>query len=191
MSLIGVAGDTRAKNEGGDLGTPYVFTDNSGFLLSGGDDRAFPAIESFSAQEIAELQAVWARAKYLVIDAPNEIKWLEKHVAGAEADVEKGSKFGPERLAEAHKEIAAVALRDVRLKSLLLARGLVLSEDAQGDPTIAKLPGYENAAKDMQQQLAEAVANFLLEKSNRGCNARPRGQKHHGCFRWIVPARGC
>jgi hypothetical protein len=43
------------KNEGGDLGTPYVFIDNSGLLLSGGDDKVFPAIRLFSEAEIVGL----------------------------------------------------------------------------------------------------------------------------------------
>ncbi len=84
VASAGGGGYESEENEGSELGTPYVFNDNSGFLLSGGDDKGFPAIRVFSEAEISNLQVVWDHAKYLVIDAPKEIKWLEKHVAQAE-----------------------------------------------------------------------------------------------------------
>jgi hypothetical protein len=43
VASSGGGGYEDKKNEGGDLGIPYVFIDNSGFLLSGRDDKAFPA----------------------------------------------------------------------------------------------------------------------------------------------------
>ena len=63
-------------------GTPYVFVDNSGFLLSGGDDKDFPTIRIFSKAEIAELRETWHRSKTLV-SGGLEISWLDKHVANA------------------------------------------------------------------------------------------------------------
>jgi len=54
VASSGGGGYEDKKNEGGDLGIPYVFIDNSGLLLSGGDDKAFPAIRLFSEAEIAE-----------------------------------------------------------------------------------------------------------------------------------------
>ena len=83
VASSGGGGYEDKKNEGGDLGTPYVFIDNSGFLLSGGDDKAFPAIRLFSEAEIAELERVWNRAA-AIFNAGSEICWLEKHVAKAE-----------------------------------------------------------------------------------------------------------
>ena len=83
VASSGGGGYEDKKNEGGDLGTPYVFIDNSGFLLSGGDDKAFPAIRLFSEAEIAELQRVWDRAA-AIFNAGSEICWLEKHVTKAE-----------------------------------------------------------------------------------------------------------
>jgi hypothetical protein len=71
------------KSEGGNLGTPYVFTDNSGFLLSGGDDKDFPAIRLFSEAEIAQLQNTWGRAAAIIFGGL-EVSWLEKHVAKAD-----------------------------------------------------------------------------------------------------------
>jgi hypothetical protein len=47
VASSGGGGYENEKNEGGDLGTPFVFIDNSGFLLSGGDDKAFSAIRLF------------------------------------------------------------------------------------------------------------------------------------------------
>lgn len=79
----GGGGYDNKENEGADLGTPYVFTDNSGFLLSGGDDKIFPAIRLFPQAEIAELQRVWGRASGIVKGAL-EVSWLEEHVAKAE-----------------------------------------------------------------------------------------------------------
>ncbi|MGA9863061.1 MAG: hypothetical protein WBQ19_13180, partial [Terriglobales bacterium] len=64
------------KSEGGNLGTPYVFTDNSGFLLSGGDDKDFPAIRLFSEAEIAQLQNTWGRAAAIIFGGL-EVSWLE------------------------------------------------------------------------------------------------------------------
>jgi hypothetical protein len=80
----GGAGYENEKNEGGDLGTPYVFIDNSGFLLSGGDDQAFPAIRMFSEAEVAALQGVWDRAA-AIFNGAHEVAWLEEHVAKAES----------------------------------------------------------------------------------------------------------
>ena len=75
VASSGGGGYENEKNEGGDLGTPYVFIDSSGFLLSGGDDKTFPAIRVFSEAEIAKLQGVWDRAAAIFncagsIDAP-------------------------------------------------------------------------------------------------------------------------
>jgi hypothetical protein len=83
VASSGGGGYENEKNEGGDLGTPYAFIDNSGFLLSGGDDKAFPAIRLFSEAEIAELQRVWGRSA-AIIDSVDEISWLEKHVGKPE-----------------------------------------------------------------------------------------------------------
>jgi hypothetical protein len=65
VSSSGGGGYENEKNEGGDLGTPYVFIDGSGFLLSGGDDKTFPAIRVFSEAEIAKLRGVWDHAAAL------------------------------------------------------------------------------------------------------------------------------
>jgi hypothetical protein len=178
VANCGGGGYESEKSEGGNAGTPYVFIDNSGFLLSGGDGKAFPAIRIFSAQEIAELKAVWARAesyfpRLRAILENKEIEWLEEHIAGAEADIEKGSKVTPEQLAEARKEIAAAAARDTKLQDTLLSKGWILSKDAQGNPAITRLPGYEEAAKNMQQQLAEAVANFRSKNPNGDATQDP------------------
>ena len=46
-----------------DTGRPRdVFIDNSGLLLSSGDDKAFPAIRLFSEADIAEVQAAEIQA---------------------------------------------------------------------------------------------------------------------------------
>jgi hypothetical protein len=82
------SGDVAASGGGGYersdscLGTPYVFVDNSGFLLSGGGAKDFPAIRIFSEAEIGELQKTWGRAEAIVFGGL-EISWLEKHVARA------------------------------------------------------------------------------------------------------------
>ena len=78
----GGGGYDNKENEGGSLGTPYVFIDNSGFLLSGGDDKLFPAIRLFPQAEIAELRRVWGRASGIV-NGGLEVWWLEEHVAKA------------------------------------------------------------------------------------------------------------
>ena len=83
VASSGGGGYEDKKNEGGDLGTPYVFIDNSGFLLSGGDDKAFPAIRLFSEAEIGELQRDWGRSA-AIMNTLDEISWLEKHVGKPE-----------------------------------------------------------------------------------------------------------
>jgi hypothetical protein len=83
VAISGGGGYENEKNSGGELGTPYVFTDNSGFLLSGGDDKAFPAIRLFSEAEVAKLHRVWGRSA-AVVNGGREICWLEKHVAKVE-----------------------------------------------------------------------------------------------------------
>ena len=83
VTSSGGGGYERKENAGGNLGTPYVFIDNSGFLLSGGDDKAFPAIRLFSKAEIAELQRVWGRSA-AIVNTVEEISWLETHVGKAE-----------------------------------------------------------------------------------------------------------
>ena len=92
IASSGGGGYEDKKNESGDLGTPYVFIDNSGLLLSGGDDKAFPAIRLFSEAEIAGLQGVWDRAAAIVFEG-REIAWLEKHVAKAEVAKTKHSRM--------------------------------------------------------------------------------------------------
>lgn len=82
VACCGGGGYEDEKNERGGLGTPYVFIDNSGFLLSGGDDKAFPAIRLFSEAEIAELRKTWDKAA-AIINRGLEMSWLEKHVAKA------------------------------------------------------------------------------------------------------------
>ena len=83
------SGDVAASGGGGYerednwLGTPYVFVDNSGFLLSGGDDTDLPAIRLFSEAEIAQLRKTWGRAEATVFGGL-EVSWLEKHVAKAD-----------------------------------------------------------------------------------------------------------
>jgi hypothetical protein len=91
VAHCGGGGYENENNQGGDLGTPYIFVDNSGFLLSGGDDKEFPAVRLFSAVEIADLQSIWDRAADIVIHEPNEIRWLEKHVAEAEGSPKRSS----------------------------------------------------------------------------------------------------
>jgi len=83
VTSSGGGGYGRKENEGGNLGTPYVFIDNSGFLLSGGDDKVFPAIRLFSQAEIAELQRVWGRSA-AIMNTVEEISWLERHIGKAE-----------------------------------------------------------------------------------------------------------
>jgi hypothetical protein len=83
VASCGGGGYEREENEGGDLGMPYVFIDNSGFLFSGGDDKAFPAIRRFSEAEIAGLQEVWGRSA-AIFNGAHEVAWLEKHVEKAE-----------------------------------------------------------------------------------------------------------
>jgi hypothetical protein len=92
----GGGGYDRKENEGADLGTPYVFIDNSGFLLSGGDDKTFPAIRLFSKAEIAEVQMVWGRAS-TIIKTVEETSWLEEHVARAEESPNRASEHPKEK----------------------------------------------------------------------------------------------
>jgi hypothetical protein len=84
VASSGGGGYEDEKNESSNRGTPCVFIDNSGFLLSGGNDVEFPAIRIFSPVEIAELRASWASSRNVVIHAPNEIAWLERHLSNAE-----------------------------------------------------------------------------------------------------------
>lgn len=80
---VAACGGGAYEREDNWLGTPYIFRDNSGFLLSGGNDKDFPAIRLFSETEIAELRKTWERAE-AVIFGGLEVSWLEQHVAKAD-----------------------------------------------------------------------------------------------------------
>ena len=49
------------------------------------------------------------------------------------------------------------------LTNPLAEHGLSISYDAQGNPTITKIPGYEGAPKDLQQEIAQATQTAIAK----------------------------